>query len=497
MEIILLLTRLFLFGIFIVAGIGKLLDLSGSEKAVGDFGVPKELAKTLAVALPIAEIVIAFLLLAIFTARLGAFAAFVLLGIFIGGMIWQMKLGNAPDCHCFGQIHSEPVSVKSLIRNSLFAALAAVILIFGGGIGITELANDTALQLFLGIGIICLLSAAVLYLKKISEQQTLIMRRIEVLQLVSGEESEMKRDDVHAPHDGLPIGAPAPDFQLPDVGGKMVSFEHLLMQGKPSLFVFVSPSCNPCQALLPEFEKWQNELEDKVNFVYVSSGTAQENIEKFAGENPKTILLQKNKEIGELFYSPWTPTAIYINEDGIIASRPAAGDEAIRELVEKIKSAKADEKFLFVYNANSLGKRPKIGEPIPEFSLEDLEGNKITDKDLRGRETLVTFFGLDCPHCTAMHEDLHEWENTKSNDEPELLIFSDGDVEEHLDFDLRSPILLEKNYKTAAKFGMHGTPSAVLVDENGIIASETAVGAAQIWALVGKRITNYELRITN
>ena len=42
-------------------------------------------------------------------------------------------------------------------------------------------------------------------------------------------------------------------------------------------------------------------------------------------------------------------------------------------------------------------------------------------------------------------------------------------------------------YKTAAGFGMFGTPSAVLVNDEGKIISETAVGAANIWSLVGKK----------
>jgi uncharacterized membrane protein YphA (DoxX/SURF4 family) len=217
MEIILLLIRIFLFGVFVVAGIGKLLDLEGSEKAVKEFGVPKDLAKPLSIILPVTEIIIAFLLLTTFTARIGAFGAFALLAVFVGGMIWQMKLGNTPDCHCFGQIHSEPVSAKSLIRNIVFAVLAFVVLIFGGGIGFSELTNETALQLFLGIGTLGLLAAAVLFLKKISEQQTLIIRRIELLELIGNEGGEAKRDDVHTPHDGLPIGAPAPDFELSDI----------------------------------------------------------------------------------------------------------------------------------------------------------------------------------------------------------------------------------------------------------------------------------------
>src|SRR5689334_3545751 len=105
MEVILLLIRIFLFAVFALAGVGKLLDLKGSEKAVKEFGVPEGLAKPFAIALPVAELLFALLLLPASTAWLGAIGGFLLLAVFIGGMIWQMAKGNAPDCHCFGAIH--------------------------------------------------------------------------------------------------------------------------------------------------------------------------------------------------------------------------------------------------------------------------------------------------------------------------------------------------------------------------------------------------------
>ena len=75
----------------------------------------------------------------------------------------------------------------------------------------------------------------------------------------------------------------------------------------------------------------------------------------------------------------------------------------------------------------------------------------------------------------------------RGKDDPSLVIFSEGDLAEHKEFQLKSPIILEEGYKTAAKFGMFGTPSAVLVNEHGKIISETAQGAPGIWSLVGKR----------
>ncbi|MDQ3130664.1 MAG: redoxin domain-containing protein [Acidobacteriota bacterium] len=487
MDIILLLIRIFLFAVFAVAGIGKLLDLQGSEKAVKDFGAPPDLAKTLAIALPFAEIVFAVCLLFVGTSWLGAVGALILLLTFIGGMIMQMAQGNAPDCHCFGQIHSEPVGVKSLIRNVVIAVLALVLVAQGWnnqGLGFGELPNDIAAQLFTGLAAVALLGAAVFYLKTISEQQTQIMRRIEVIELISHDSGkQVEREEAENPHEGLPIGAPFPDFELADINGKIVTFEHLLGKSKPVLFFFVSPNCAPCKALLPEFESWQNELQDKIQFVYVSSGKPEENLEKLSGEGFKQILLQKDRELADEVKARWTPTALLVNADGAIASHPAVGDAGIRALIEMIKRENFNDDLLFVTN----GTPTKIGESVPEFSLADLRGKQITAADFQGRRTLVAFWSMTCPFCVSMMEDLRDWDAARNSDEPELIVFSTGDAEAHEELNLKSPILLDDEFKTAEKFGMSGTPSAVLVDEKGRIVSETAVGANNIWALIGKR----------
>lgn len=487
MEVFLLLIRIFLAAIFAVAGIGKLLDLEGSEKAVKAFGTPDEFAKFFAIALPFAEIVFAVCLLFVSTSWLGAIGATILLLTFIGGMISQIAQGNAPDCHCFGAIHSEPVSKKSLIRNIIFAILSLFLVAQGRenqGIGFTDLTNEMALQLLIGLATIALLGAVVYFLKKITEQQTQIIRRIELLEVLSHEGGrEIERDDFSNPNEGLPVGAPAPDFSARDLSGKIVSFENLLVKNKPMLLFFVSPSCIPCQSLLPEIENWQNDMSDKIKFVFISKGSEKENAEKFGGTNFKQILLQKNDEIAESFKAVWTPTAVLVNGDGNIASHPAAGDSAIHSLVEKVKLLENETENFFVTN----GKPTNIGEDVPEFSTENLDGSIVSTKDLTGRKTLLTYWSLNCGWCEKMLDDLREWDKTRGADEPELILLSSGEAEKHRELGLQSQIILEVDKDISKKFGMEGTPSAVLINENGKIASELAVGAENIWALIGKR----------
>lgn len=491
MENLLFILRILLVGIFGVAGIAKLYDLDGSKKAMQGFGVPEGIAFATGLVLPILEISIALSLLFVQTSFFGAFGAAILLGIFIVGMVWQWYQGNAPDCHCFGQVHSEPVSPKSILRNAVFIIPAIGLIIAGKdnqGLNLFDTNNnnfsDNSMTIIIGLAVIGLLAAVVYFLKQISEQQVQIMRRIEILEFTAHDGTkEVEREDVSSPLEGLPIGTPAPIFELPDLNDKLVTFKSLLTPKKSTIMFFVSPTCNPCGALLPEIEQWQGELKDKLNFVFISSGGAKENAEKFAGNTLKKVLLQKDREVAEMYGAKWTPTVLLINSEGRIASRVAAGDSAIRNLIEKVKSSNEEEILFVAADENS-----KLGHELPEFNLEDVTGNAFTPKDIIGKPTLITYWSQGCGWCQRMLDDLRDWDKTKGQDEPNLLLVSSGDPERHKDIGINSTILLDNEGVVSTSLGMNGTPSAVLVNENGKIISEVAVGADNIWSLVGKKI---------
>ena len=490
MDALLLLIRLTLFAVFALAAIGKFLDLKGAEKAVKDFGTPAEFARFFAIALPFAEIVFAVCFLFVSTAWVGAIGGLILLLSFTGGMIWQMAQGRAPDCHCFGQIHSEPVSRKTLVRNIIFSILALFLIAQGRdnqGISLTDGNTDT-MQLVLILLAVALTAAALFYLKKVLDNQTQILRRLEVLEIISREGVPLERSDAGHPQDGLPIGSPFPSFELMNSAGKGVKLSDALANRKPAVFFFVSPTCEPCRALLPDMESWEAELGDRLNFVFISGGTAEANREKFGGVFADDIVLQEKREIADAVRARWTPTAVFVRPDGTIGSHLAAGDAAIRELIDKLRTEDLTRSDIyFVPESTNGSRKPKIGEALPDFSLRDIDGNEITAEDIRGRRTLAVFWSLTCPHCSAMMSDLKAWNDARGDSDPRLLVFSEGSEDDHKQFELTAPIVLDPGYKTSEKLGMFGTPSAVVLDEQGRIATETGVGAANIWALIGRR----------
>ncbi len=490
MEVTLLGLRLILAGIFSVAGAAKLADIAGSRKAFADFGVPASLAGPLAIGLPAAEIAIAISLIFVQSSWYGSIGAAVLLAGFIGGMAYQMAKGNAPDCHCFGQLHSEPVSPKSLVRNVVILVPALVLAIAGrGGQGLSiGSMNIEIVQLFAVFACVGLLVAVGFYLQKISGKQDQIMRRIELLELISSDGDAVVRKDAGDPRDGLPIGAYLPEFDLRDLDGKQVTNADVFADRMPTIFLFVSPTCTPCQAMAPMFDGWATELDGRVNFVFVSSGTAETNIKKFGGSGKNTVLLQNEREFADLVYAKWTPSAIFVDAEGKVASHVGAGDAAIIELIEKVKASDLSQEFTHfkLSTGNGIIARTNVGDEIPEFSIDAIDGRTVTSDDLKGKTTLLTFWSPTCPFCAKMMEEIKAWDVAKGAGDPELIVFSNGDLESHRQLGMRSPIVLDPEHELAGTLGMYGTPSAILINEDGRFASETAIGASNIWALVGR-----------
>jgi thiol-disulfide isomerase/thioredoxin len=128
----------------------------------------------------------------------------------------------------------------------------------------------------------------------------------------------------------------------------------------------------------------------------------------------------------------------------------------------------------------------EIGEKAPEAKLDDLSGKEIELKDHFGRgETLVLFWNPGCGFCQRMLPDLKEWEENPPEGAPKLLVVSAGAREANEEMGLFSPVVLAQQFAAGRAFGAGGTPSAVLIDAEGKVASETAVGAPAVLELAG------------
>jgi peroxiredoxin len=137
--------------------------------------------------------------------------------------------------------------------------------------------------------------------------------------------------------------------------------------------------------------------------------------------------------------------------------------------------------------AQAMPAGPKVGEPAPGIKLEDLEGKTIDLADFKGSETLIHFWNPGCGFCQQMLDDVKALESNSSEGVPKMLFVSAGTEEANKEMGLRSPVVLDQEFSVGRSFGASGTPSAVLIDEEGKIASEIAVGAPAVLELAGAK----------
>jgi peroxiredoxin len=501
--------RLLLALVFIVAGLAKLADRPESRQAIIDFGLPRTLATPLGILLPLCELMVAAALIPTSTAWWGAIGALALLLLFVAGIGINLARGHKPDCHCFGQLHSSPAGWKTLGRNGALAAVAGFVVWEGrddvGPSAVSWLGNLPTMQLvglIAGLVVLALFAAQGWFLIHLLRQNGRLLVRLEALEERLGVGIAVPSQNGAQQAPGLPIGSQAPAFNLSGLYGERLTLESLRAPGKPVMLLFTDPNCGPCTAMLPEIGRWQEEHKENLTISLISRGGPEENRAKATEHGLQYVLLQEDWEVSEAYQAYGTPSAVLVQPDGTIGSPVSGGAEAIRSLLSYAVGERAQLPVLPAPQGEpcpNCGKvhptaghaqqvmptGPKVGEPAPEIKLEDLESNTVELKDFKGEVTLVLFWNPGCGFCQQMLPDLKEWEANPPEGSPKLLVVSAGTEEANKEMGLRSPVVLDQPFEAGRAFGAAGTPSAVLVDEEGKIASEVAVGAPAVLELAG------------
>lgn len=535
MDTVLLFARLLLAAVFLASGLGKLFDLHGSRRAVRDFGVPTALAHPLGTLLPLAELLVAVALLPASWAWWGALAALAFLVVFTVGIGLNLARGRRPDCHCFGAFHSAPIGPSTLVRNVLLAAVAALIVGLGygdaGPSGVAWLGElSVGERAFFGIAVLLALAMAAMgwFMVQLVQQNGRVLARVGALEAALAGGGAASADvALTASGNGLPIGSRAPDFSLPSLEGETLTLEALRRaSGEAStLLVFTDPDCRPCASLLPDLGRWQRELESRLTVALISHGTREANRSKIGEHGLRRVLLQGSSGTDAAYKLDGTPTAVLVRPDGTVGSGLAEGPDQIRELVTGALNASLvplamvngtidgrdsghghDDGHRHDHGngqahahdhdhaahdhpngqVNGTAQAPtsaSIGRPAPALRLPDLDGNMVDLAAWRGGRTLVLFWSTTCGFCDRMLDDLREWEVDRPAGAPRLLVVSNGTVEANRAQGLQSVVVLDPNFRVGRAFGVDGTPGAVLVDEDGKIASGEAGGATAVLAL--------------
>ncbi len=124
---------------------------------------------------------------------------------------------------------------------------------------------------------------------------------------------------------GLKIGDPAPQFELPDLNGETVRLADF--KESPTLLLFWNPGCGFCTQMLDDIKTWEaNPHKGTPELIVVSTGSVEINREQGF---KSTVLIDEGFSIGNLFGVGGTPSAVMLSADGKVTSEVEVGGPAV------------------------------------------------------------------------------------------------------------------------------------------------------------------------
>lgn len=302
--------------VFAVAAYGKSADRAGTQDAVAAFGVPDRLVAVAARALPIAEAILAVGLVLPGVGGVAGAAGVVLLCGFTGLVVLRLRRGDRPACACFGEASVTPIGIGTIMRNFVLlvvGASATTGAVIYPRLPVAGLSGERLLVVTGGI-----------VLAGIQVRQGLALRALR-----TARENDSARMALQ-----LPIGARAPQFELPSTRGT-TSLRQLLAAGRPQILVFVHPGCGPCKSIAAHLPALAAEAGEHADVVIIGSGTVEQNALWHTEYGLEHYLVQRSNEIARRYAIDGTPTAIRIAPTGRIDSEPAPGAGGIRRLLRE------------------------------------------------------------------------------------------------------------------------------------------------------------------
>ncbi len=152
---------------------------------------------------------------------------------------------------------------------------------------------------------------------------------------------------------------------------------------------------------------------------------------------------------------------------------------------------------LVVYRMASQFGGPTIALPTPQeralftvdFMLPDMAGNVVRLFDLRGRPILLNIWATWCYPCRAEMPSMNAlYQDYRTKGLAIVAVATDQEGKPVVapflqSYRLTFPVLLQRSWEVSKQYGMFATPIAFLIDEQGVIDREAAVGSDAILKL--------------
>jgi peroxiredoxin len=298
---------------------------------------------------------------------------------------------------------------------------------------------------------------------------------------------------------GLPPGTVLNDFSLPILGGGTMTLSQ--WRGRELLLVFFSPDCGFCRHLLAELAMpAQPEAHSVPMPLFITKGDPEANRRLFEDYRISyPVLLQENSELASLYKVYGTPIGYAVDETGATASEALVGAERLLAALRSGASATVEPKAPFeeasrprftrsVATSSLVREGLKAGTRAPDFTLPRLDGAEVSLKDFQGRCILLVFSDPQCKPCEQLAQKLEQFHRQHRGIQILMVSRRDRALNERkaAELGLTFPIVLQRHWEISLAYGMFATPIGYVINEEGVLASDVAVGTDRILNLVSR-----------
>ncbi|GGJ85118.1 thiol:disulfide interchange protein [Deinococcus aquiradiocola] len=118
---------------------------------------------------------------------------------------------------------------------------------------------------------------------------------------------------------------------------------------------------------------------------------------------------------------------------------------------------------------------PLVGKAAPDFTLQTIDGGRVSLASLKGRPVVLNFWASWCVPCRDEAPLLRDLSEKQSANGLAVVgvVFSDKDLKSVRSFvqeyALAYPSLLDPNLNTAITYGVSGVPETFFIDKGGMV----------------------------
>ncbi len=380
--------RLLVAAVFLVAAIGKLLRPAAAAVELEHLlHIPPPVALFAGLALIVLELAAAMLLLRRETTGLGASLGAVLAFGFLANALGK-DLASASPCHCFGAFGGlTPIEDLRLSLGLLVPCLGLCWYDEGAARGRSaawpELTRRARVVQLLALAVVVAMAGVA---------------------WAAARPGSAARRVVNPAVPIIRCGETLPGWQLSDLSGRAI--DPTDPQGCPTLLLFVSDGCQPCERLLaglPPVRPLQR-LRMVLAVATASGDSATPAVAGSVAQRAGFTGVVAGAGAAELqasvFGSPlvW-PSAVLLDAEGRVAAAPAAASLPPEAVLRSIRAALADQP----YGAEGPDILVGLGRRPPEVTVADAGGAMVPLASLvSGQRTILAVVDPDCGTCQLL-----------------------------------------------------------------------------------------------